>query len=740
MKDILQGLVIAGLFAVPFLTLYVENDFFFPFITGKNFAFRIIVEVVLALWVILACLDKTYRPRFSWILASFTGLIAAMGLATLTAEHVSTALWSNFERMDGYITLIHVYAYFVVLATMLRTPKIWSYFLHLSIVAAALVAFIGLGQLAGGSTGRVESKLGNAAYMAIYMLFHIFITAYLFAKTKVVPYRVIYGLLIALFVFVLFQTGTRGTAIGLATGSLAAVVYMAMFAVKHPNIRRYAVLGVVGLVIMFAGFYTVRDSAYVQNTPSLARIANIDLGNDLRIRSIIWNMSLEGIKERPVTGWGNGNFNYVFNEQYDPRLYAQEQWFDRVHNIFFDWLIAGGVLGLVAYFSIFASLAYYLLIKAWRGDETFSLVERGILFGLLVGYLTHNIVVFDNIISYIFFAVILALLHSRYSVEIPRLTKISIPTPLVSNIIAPAMIVLVVGVVYVLNVPNIQAARGLIVAFQTNDLDARLEKFEELLALPTFARQEITEQLAQQAMSIAQADATAVDPETKAAFLAAAEGALNTMVEEKPNDARLHVFFAGYYRSTGNSDKAREQLAIARSLSPNKQAIILQQGAVELAVGQNKESLDYFREAYELDTTNEEAREYYFAALYYNNERESAATLLSEATPTFLARLAMSDFVFSAINNAGDYETLARLYEERVTIAPTVAQSWASLAFAYHQLALAAGTNQERKKIFTDKAIDTLTRGAAAVPSFTPTAQCVTNNLKAGRAPETGCR
>lgn len=71
MKDIIKGLVYIGLFAVPCLTLYVANSFFFPYITGKNFAFRIIVEAVLGLWLILCLYDTTYRPRFSWLLVSF---------------------------------------------------------------------------------------------------------------------------------------------------------------------------------------------------------------------------------------------------------------------------------------------------------------------------------------------------------------------------------------------------------------------------------------------------------------------------------------------------------------------------------------------------------------------------------------------------------------------------------------------------------------------------------------------
>ncbi|MES2966738.1 MAG: O-antigen ligase family protein, partial [Patescibacteria group bacterium] len=392
MKDILKGVVFIGLFAIPFLTLYVENDFFFPFITGKNFLFRIIVEVVLAAWVMLALYDSTYRPRFSWILGTFGILMAVMLVASLQAEHVSTALWSNFERMDGYVTLIHVFAYFVVLGSMIKTPKMWSYFLHTTVMVAGFVALKGLSQLGAGTT-RVDSTLGNAAYMAVYMLFHIFFLMYLFVQTKVTPYRVVYVLLLILFVYVLLQTGTRGTAIGLVTGSIAMVAYIAVFGARFKQVQRYALGALVAIVVVAASFIAARDTAFIQSTPAFARIANIDLGSDLKIRSVIWGMSVEGVKERPVLGWGQGNFNYVFNEQYDPKLYGQEQWFDRVHNIVFDWLIAGGIVGLLSYFSIFAALFYYLVIKPWRQPEqSLSVVERGILVGLIVGYVTHNLV------------------------------------------------------------------------------------------------------------------------------------------------------------------------------------------------------------------------------------------------------------------------------------------------------------------------------------------------------------
>ncbi|MES2749633.1 MAG: O-antigen ligase family protein [Patescibacteria group bacterium] len=727
MKDILKGVVFIGLFAIPFLTLYVENDFFFPFITGKNFLFRIIVEVVLAAWVMLALYDSTYRPRFSWILGTFGILMAVMLVASLQAEHVSTALWSNFERMDGYVTLIHVFAYFVVLGSMIKTPKMWSYFLHTSVMVAGFVALKGLSQLGAGTT-RVDSTLGNAAYMAVYMLFHIFFLMYLFVQTKVTPYRVVYVLLLILFVYVLLQTGTRGTAIGLVTGSIAMVAYIAVFGARFKQVQRYALGALVAIVVVAASFIAARDTAFIQSTPAFARIANIDLGSDLKIRTVIWGMSVEGVKERPVLGWGQGNFNYVFNEQYDPKLYGQEQWFDRVHNIIFDWLIAGGIVGLLSYFSIFAALFYYLVIKPWRQPEqSLSVVERGILVGLIVGYVTHNLVVFDNIVSYIFFGTILALIHSHVARVIPKVEAFKLPSVLVTQIILPVMVVATVATVYFVNIPSMQAAGDVIVAFQSKTLEGRLAGFEIALARDSFARQEITEQFAQQAMGIARTT-DPVDPELKAKFMARAEEELLNMVAAKPGDARLEVFLASYYRTIGDLPKAAERMAIARTLSPNKQAIILQQGAIELSQGKNNEARDFFKEAYELDTTNNEAAEYYIASLFYTKDTETAQTIIKDASPELEARLAASDFVVGAVNDAKAFDYLATLYEARLETDGTNPQNWASLAYVYYQLKQ------------NDNAISTLERATKAVPTFGATAQCFSANIKKGLSPEVGCQ
>lgn len=365
MKDVLKWIVYGGLFAVPFLTLYVENDYFFPFITGKNFWFRIIVDVVLAAWVLLALYDVKYRPKMSGIVWSFGALLIIMFFANWFGLHPQSSFWSNFERMDGYVSLLHTFLYMLLLSSVLSTKEHWQRLLNTSLFVAFAVALYGLaehGGLVEGSGNRIDSRLGNAAYMAIYMFFHIFVSFWLFVETKNVLHKVLYGILAAMFTFVLFETGTRGTAIGLAVGVMVMSSYIGIFGAQFKQYRKYAIGGVVFLALAIGAFVAAKDSTFVQSSPSLKRISNISL-QDLEIRGIIWGVAWEGVKEKPLLGYGQSNFNYVFNEYYDPRLYGQEQWFDRAHNIFMDWLVTGGFLGLIAYLSIFGWCVYYLLVQ-----------------------------------------------------------------------------------------------------------------------------------------------------------------------------------------------------------------------------------------------------------------------------------------------------------------------------------------------------------------------------------------
>ncbi len=722
MKDILKALVFGGLFSVLLLPLYVENDFFFPFITGKNFAFRIIVEIVFASWILLALYEPKFRPKFSWIFAGFGALLIVMFFADLLGEYPLKSFWSNFERMDGYVTLVHVFMYVVVLGSVMTTKKIWSWFLHVSVAIALLVAFKGL----ASHSVRVDSTLGNAAYMAVYMLFNIFFAALLAVQNKSTLYRVGYVLVGLLFTYTLLRTGTRGTFLGLVGGSVAAITYIALFGRSMPQLRRYAVGGMVVLAIAGLSFMAVRDTDFIQNSSALSRIANINLQKDLVVRETIWGMAWQGVKERPLLGWGQGNFNYVFNKHYDPFLYNQEQWFDRVHNIVFDWLIAGGFFGLIAYFFIIFALIYYLFVEPviFKKDSQFTVTERAVLFGLVVAYVMHNLVVFDNIISYIFFAVLLGLVHSRVASPIKSVEEYRLNPIMISQFVTPVVILITGVVIYFVNIPGIKAAENIIDGLVAPNIPGRLEAFHNALSQESFANQEIVEQLAQQAMNIAR-DQNIPDAD-KRNIIQRAELELLHLAELKPGDARVENFISSFYRAIGAIPQAREHAQIAVDLSPRKPSLILEQGIIELQAGDYEAARKFMQKAFELNEKNTQARTFYAVTLVRTGKPEEAKALLESEES--LKAFALNDYALSTAQSMDDLSFMKKLFEYRIETQSTNINNYTSLAFIEYELGNA------------DKSVEVLKKAGERIPAFASTSACFIENIQNGVEPSKGCQ
>ncbi len=704
MRDLARGLIYLGMFAIPFVVLIISNTMFFPFITGKNFTFRILVEIIFAAWVALAFYDVEYRPKFSWIVASFLAFLAVMFVANWNGESPEQSFWSNFERMEGYVTLVHTFLYMLVVGSVLKTPVLWDRYFKTIIGVALILSLYAFAQLSGNIVinqggGRLDGTLGNSAYMAIYTLFLIFITFFMLFRAKTNGMKYTYGILALLFTYLLIQTATRGTVLGFVIGSFVMVAYVALFSNDRPKIRKIAVGGIVGIMVLVGLFITFKESSFIQGNPYLQRISTISLkegGN----RFNIWSMAFEGVKERPLLGWGQGNYNYVFNKYYRPELHGGEAWFDRVHNIVMDWLIAGGALGLISYFAIFFSAMYYLFLRPLikKGDDSFTVVERGVLIGILTGYLIHNVFVFDNIVSYIFYGTILAYIHSRVGTPISFFTKFKIDSRIVDQVVAPVIAVLIVIVIYFVNVPGIQASKDIIEAFRAKDPEVMLQWFDTALAHNSFGNQEIREQMTQKVQSILQAPE--VSEEVKKGAFKRVEEELLKQAEEKPGDARIHMFIASFYRVTNNTEAAIAQLDIARSLSPNKQLVIFEQGLARLQTQEYDKATALFKEAYDLGPQFSDSRVYYAMSAIYSGQLGLVDELIQ--TPEQKSAFAANQYAIQAAYKAKMYPLLIEMFTLQVETKPDDMQARTNLAYILNESGDMAKAIEVLKKASTD--------------------------------------
>lgn len=725
--------IIAGIFGVFCIPLVVANPLFFPFITGKGFAFRILVEILVALWLVLMLVDPSARPRFSlkqrgtWIFIALSLFVLSIGVSDIWSANPHKSFWSNFERMEGWIGLIHLYAFFVVLWSTIRDSRDWRMIFEVAIGVSVVEGLYGVLQLAGklpinqGGV-RVDGTFGNATYLAVYMLFMAFFTALAFywwgkGKTKI---RWWYGAAFILQLIMIFYTATRGTILGLFGGAVLTALIILFFGERTKQVKKWGVGVLIALVVLGGGFFLAKDTAFIQSHDVLTRIANISLSEG-STRFTIWNMAWQGFQERPVFGWGQESFNYVFNKYYEPSMYAQEPWFDRAHNEYLDWLVAGGSMGFLLYLSLFV-LAFWFL---WRPKSAFTVTERALFTGLLAGYGFHNLFVFDNLLSYILFFTLLAYIAFREESSDTSQGDEDAwwkrkASPGVVAVAAPILVSMMVLVFYFANVPGIATAYNLIEALKPHEKGIGENVRYIKLASETkgLGRQEAREQVVQFAL---QAKTASIGDE---AFRSSAEAyaiqQMNDEISKSPRDARLRIFLGTFLRQAGRYEESKNQFDVALTLSPKKQQIYFELGILETLRGDNEKALEWFKTAFELDEGYDSARLYYAAALTRSGNKALSDSLLLEK---FQTTTPDNDVLLRAYLDVHDYDAVIAVAKSRVANDSKNVEKIVQLAAIY----LEAGRRTE--------AISALKQAIEVDGSFKSQGEYYIQEIAAGRTP-----
>ncbi len=700
-NTLIKYAIIIGLAVIPFIPTYVVNSLFFPFITGKGFAFRIIVEIVFALWLILIFrekgtsivgTDKSVLPKCNAISVSI-GIFAFIALiADLAGLNPLRSIWSNFERMEGWLMIVHLWGYFMVLSSVLKTKESWHKFFNVVIISGLITALYGLTQFFGWAEthqgGRVDASLGNSAYMAVYMLFNAFISAYLaisyFAK-KHLFYS--YSIAAAFFSFIMFQTATRGTIIGWTIAIIVSCAIYTIFGRKNNGqsnkSRIFSGSIIIFVIVVGVLFYFNRNANWIQKNEVLGRLASISISDTkTQARRFIWPMAIKGVVESPKTaiiGVGQENFNYIFNSHYNPEMWKHEQWFDRAHSVFLDWFVAGGILGLLAY------LALYLisLIFIIKSEKTIG--EKSILIGLLVGYAIHNVFVFDNQTSYIMFFTLLAFVHSlrknkdlsifeNYSKSISEDAE-----TIRDYVYVPIVVILFVASMYFVNVRPIQANTRLIGALIacSNPQTVSVVPFEKVFKLgQTVANQEAVEQLLNCSANVIQDPQ--IQQDKKAAFYDLAKKEIENQIKSTPKDARIYIIGGSYYNAIRDFNTATPLLEKANELSPNKQSIIFELAVNYLNIGKNKEAVEILDKAYQSSTDNPIAKTTYVTALITAGEEAKAKKIFGDDLEVFSDPRVINAYVLSK-----QYDKAIEIYKKILAKDPDNQEVYSSLAYTY---------------------------------------------------------
>ena len=393
LEEALLGGVWAGLGLLLLTPFVVTAETVFPFVVGKALYSRTIIEVVFALWVLLALRHPAHRPPRSPLLLL---LGAALGVALLTAflgANPQHSLWSSYERMQGVLDSAHWFAFAVVLASVLRTMRHWRILLNLNLAASLAMALLAVAEgleLQDASwldwrKAKVTATLGNEAFLSTYVLLNILIALgfllHSFVRKAAPPVpskaaarrrlavwsgRLFWAGTVVLNLWAFSLTGVRGGLLGLLAG-FGFVLCMGVF-FSQARLARLAItfisflagVGVTLMVILFLQPGVFAPDAKFSN-PFLDSLVNPIHRRTVDTRQAIWSAAVKGIAERPLVGWGPENFDLVFG-RYVRTDRIDLPVHDRAHNQLLELATTQGLLGVLPYLGIWL-FAFYAVVR-----------------------------------------------------------------------------------------------------------------------------------------------------------------------------------------------------------------------------------------------------------------------------------------------------------------------------------------------------------------------------------------
>jgi len=421
------------------MVVLVTSQTLFPFIVGKYVYFRILVDLAFIFFLLGLLFNQQesvqigVNQRFKQLIKNplviaVSAFIFFFLLACLFGFDPQYSFWSNFERGEGGLQLLHFYVFFALLALLFREEKDWQKIFTMTIVGGLGMAFYGL--LAGwGAEGFIGPKfgdpdfrfygsIGNPAYVAAYAIFMLFYSAYLLIskyKDKLLSFgAIVLWLLMVVFLVVFFAAATRGAFVGLIAAVLAFISYLAFSSKRW---RKWLISGAAILILLVVLSIQFKNVPLIKSSPVFSRILDISFTTKtFEDRMTIWKMAFDGWKERPILGWGPENFIQVFDRDFNIKYFKPAEgfgaWFDRAHSIYLDYLVETGILGLLSYLGIFIVFYWQLLWSSrintdkeqiYTDKKSVSISQnpyksvlvKGLLFAIPIAYLVQGIVLFD---------------------------------------------------------------------------------------------------------------------------------------------------------------------------------------------------------------------------------------------------------------------------------------------------------------------------------------------------------
>ncbi len=566
----------------------------FPWHFGKTMVFQIMVEAATLCYTISLLGGLRSVRRLSLLDWSLVIFLLFSVVTALIGGSFGFSWWGNQSRANGIFVFIHFAAWYALLSHEWRTKEDWVLGCMIAVGVGLVVSFTGFfpavlpGAWIGVGGGRASGIVGNPAFLASYLV-PVIAISFLGCLISVKQWqRYVFLAAVPVFVTAIIYTATRGAWLGLLAGSATALVVASL---HLPRCRtKQVTLGLLTAGVLAAGTLWVlvaTNSTLLAVVPRLKSLSAISFtSGTAATRLMAWHIAWEGIRLKPVTGYGWGNYGIVFNQFYNPhflRSGLSETVWDKPHNWVLELAVNGGVILVLSYLAIVAIAAYYVVRgrMVFLGEQpVMTALVRAVLVGGLVACLVQGLFLFETSFSLWGWFFLLAFINALILMPTTDSGRTFRLQPEICAGISIVSAVAVVCLVYYGSIIPLRASHQLLLADNERDIQAWATFGKQALLAPKPWREEVAVLLARrltrfnnqpnfQLTDRAKITAEAVITELDAASIRAPR------VLDFPLWAgQVYQVLGQQTTTTDYYVRAESEFARARAISPRKQEVL----------------------------------------------------------------------------------------------------------------------------------------------------------------------
>jgi len=579
------------------------------------------MEGLLGLYYLIALLVVIlglYRSKKAWLGLLRVSVWASLLMSIMAlSQHWNVNLYmesAGGERVTGttgnatYLAVYTLFNLFFALYLLFkdknRRPK-----LELCLFYILDILLIGF-EIFGSGKGILAGIFGDFRIFLLFVIPQIFVNIYyyFYQRNRTIRYSLpAYFILIFLLNFVaLFDTQTRGVLVGMFVAAILVAIFLLFSRYVNKKFKYYVASALMLIVLFTSGIFIFKNTSLVQANDTLRRVSSISISDTTtETRLLTWQLSLRAAKEKPILGWGEEKFYVVFNKYFPNEIFkdrGSRVWFDRPHNVFLQELVAGGILGLLAYLAIF----WFAFKNLWKHyKNTHDPITISIMGALLVSYLVQNFFVFDSLNSYILLIVFLAV--SIFLAGDIDKKSLSVGKP--NNILAIGSFLLVLMIGYGVNIPQMTTNHDFIVQYDVLRTELARNKYQKedldkllgIIDRQYFGKFELRQVYTEFVPSLMQAQI--LSPTDTKYFVDKAEEEMLKSIDEQPDNVRHHSFLLNLYLYTASLDPLYAQKAVdlienkAIPLSPTRVQLYYSLGQAYMNLGDTDKAVHSFMKA-----------------------------------------------------------------------------------------------------------------------------------------------